>query len=88
MSSLQAFTEWAIAHPAILVLIWPVFTAFVTFLFRKHSADEYARLPAWLGHVMRFCEATGIDSGAVVTMFARLFGIIPPVALVKPEVKP
>lgn len=61
------------------VLIWPVLSGVVTFVFRKHSAEEYARLPAIVANALRLISAVGFDSPYLLSVIGKWLGVnVPP----------
>lgn len=69
-------SAWASSHQTVVsLLIWPVFSAFVTWVFRKHSADEFARLPRPIAVVVELVSGLGVDSPYLLETLGNLFGV-------------
>ena len=54
--------NWILAHQWLIPLLYPLVTSVVTALFKPHTAEELAAMPAWRRHIIEFCAATGFDT--------------------------
>lgn len=77
LDSLAPFWAWLKANPLALVIIWPLFTAVVTFVFRAHSDEELAEYPKWFAVILKICASFGVDSRRLLdAVRGRIDGLI------------
>ncbi len=63
--------EWLRANPAVTTLIvLPLFGALVTWLSKARTAEELAKLPRWLAHVVVVFRIVFPDTRALVAWVA------------------
>ena len=76
---MNAASEWASAHPETMALVvWPVLTALVTFLFKPRTAEDYAKLPPRVAGVLRLVGALGLDVPNVLNAVRAIASAPPP----------
>lgn len=76
MQFIAVIQAWAQAHPALVVLLWPLATALVNIVFGE--AEKYAETHPRFHAVLAFLEASGLDVRGVVAAIGKLFGAPPP----------
>lgn len=70
---------WVEAHPTTFALVvWPLITAIVTWLFKPRTAADYAKLPPKVAGLLRLIGALGFDVPNVLKALRALFGNAPP----------
>jgi hypothetical protein len=60
-------SDWISKNPVLFTMvIWPVVTGIVTWLFKPRSPEQYAAMPARLGAVLKLIAAFGLDAPRVL----------------------
>ena len=59
--------DWMAAHPEFMAaIVWPIFTALVTAIFKPRSPEEYAGLHPKIAAGLKMLAAVGFDAPKVV----------------------
>lgn len=66
----HTFTLYLAAHPALWTFAWPIFTAFVTFLFSDPTLDRMSKTRGLsaLAKTIRLMKASGLDAREVLAL--------------------
>lgn len=81
----MSLSDWATAHPSLVVLAWPLVSALITAAFQRPSTGQilasaggrHLVLSAW-SKLLYACAALGIDSRAVTALLRNLLTPKPP----------
>jgi hypothetical protein len=75
MSLLSNLSGWAEAHPELVAaLVWPLFTAILTWLVKPRTAAEYAAMSPRLAAAIKLVSALGLDPVKAVEALKQIFG--------------